>query len=244
MEYKVRNIKISSNQREEFWRDVEQNKWESFSFDLLDKYIKKDKLFIDIGAWNGVLSLYSAKLGARVISFEPDIVAYNELKDNILLNKDIAENIKYSMKAISNKNGFAYISNITEGFGNSMSSLINRENSKKGNKVECITLPKFITDNNINPSDICLIKIDTEGGEALIIPQCREFLKKYKPVIYLSLHSFWFPDRENDIKITEEVIYETYDVSDIRNGGIVLQANFEQRMKQYTCDEFILTPKI
>lgn len=52
----------------------------------LEKYIKPDDIFFDIGANVGSYSLISAKLGAKVYSFEPAATNFNLLLQNVYLN--------------------------------------------------------------------------------------------------------------------------------------------------------------
>lgn len=54
--------------------------WEITTFEVFDKYLDKDKYYIDIGAWIGPTVLYAAQKTKRVIAFEPDNIAFNALK--------------------------------------------------------------------------------------------------------------------------------------------------------------------
>lgn len=54
--------------------------FESETFDIWENYSKKEGTVIDIGAYTGIYSLVAAKMGASVISFEPNKRIYNRLK--------------------------------------------------------------------------------------------------------------------------------------------------------------------
>jgi predicted RNA methylase len=58
-----------------FWNDVQN--WEPETFEIVRYYADPKKAFIDIGAWNGVVSLYASALFKEVIAIEPDVIAFD-----------------------------------------------------------------------------------------------------------------------------------------------------------------------
>ena len=102
-------------------------------------------------------------------------------------------NITLIEKGLSNNDGKALFGGNGE-LGNSMSSLIiantNYELIKGGFQemfnhntiieINTITIETLIEEQNINPEDISLIKMDIEGGEIIVVPHLINFLKKYK----------------------------------------------------------------
>jgi ribosomal protein L11 methylase PrmA len=121
---KIKNENFIVENDDNFWKNI--SNWEIESFNILDYFLNKENLFIDIGAWNGVLSIYASKLCKYVHSFEPDVNAYNKLVKNIELNN--IENIKTYLKGVSNIDGFMnfYIRN----YGDSVSSLKHTKQQK------------------------------------------------------------------------------------------------------------------
>jgi len=53
-----------------FWPLVNQGKWGEFEFSSILKCPKKDMMW-DIGAWNGVTTLFASKFFKKVICWEP-----------------------------------------------------------------------------------------------------------------------------------------------------------------------------
>ncbi|MFA5234200.1 MAG: FkbM family methyltransferase [Sulfurimonas sp.] len=220
MKIKIRNFEFQVENDLSFWNNI--SKWEQYSFNILDKFLNKDSVFIDIGAWNGVLSLYASKIAYKVYSFEPDNIAYENFINNIIKNKLF--NISCSNKGISNnegKNNF-YIRTA----GDSVSSLIDRQNNNyianEIKTIETIKLSSFLLNNKINPT---LIKMDIEGGEIFVIEEMKDYIKKYTPTMFISFHPAWFPDKDNDIK----------NVVDILSIYNIYNYNFTQ----YTKEQFI-----
>jgi FkbM family methyltransferase len=209
-----------------FIPNIENNNWECDTFNILDFYQNKNTIYIDIGAWIGPTVLYSANKYKQIICFEPDPVAISRLKENLSVNN--FKNITLITKALSNTNNFSNFGGNGE-LGNSMSTLLvgledkedfyNDYGRKNGfllpnerNKdiitVETITIDKVLKDNNINPNNIGLIKMDIEGGEKIVIPSMQNFLKEYKPNFFISLHRVFLKD--NDIDIILNILFNIY----------------------------------
>lgn len=169
---------------DDFWAGIKS--WEVETFEALDNYLGKGKTFLDIGAWNGVFSLYAASLGATVYAVEPDPVAYDKLVKNISLN---SSNIIAINEAVSDKTGAAYLWNEDGNMGNSMSSLIeNRYDAEVPWQVKTTTITDLISKYEIKPD---LIKMDIEGGEGIVIPYSFGALKKLSCPLHLSIHPVW-----------------------------------------------------
>lgn len=176
-----------------FWNQFANNSWEPNTFKVFDRFLEKDRNYLDIGAWIGPTVLYAASKAKNVYAFEPDQVAFSSLKRNIELNN--IENVVAYPVAVSNlwkKINFG----ACKEFGDSMSSEI--WSSESGN-VPAISLFSIIHESNPG-----LIKIDIEGGEKFIFEGAliQMALKAFRPTIYLSLHTPWFKDDLESYKKT------------------------------------------
>jgi len=140
----------------------------------IKKTIKKDEVFLDIGANMGMYSLLVKKNEGIPIVFEPE----PSLKKFFIRIKDIY--INYYDVAISNqeKNDFFYISDDTNV---GASSLISSKNKWKESgyveKIEIKTsrLQKVLSKNIL--SNVKLVKIDVEGAEEMVISGMLDILK-------------------------------------------------------------------
>lgn len=204
----VHGQEIKYAHRPEFFKKVEEGKWEPESFDVLDKYLEEGKLFIDIGAWQGVLSIYAAKNGCIVFAIECDPVAIEELDDNLEANK-IGCDVFSTEIAISDSLGSAMLGT-NSSYGSSESTLLDRKGDAKGYSVTTMELPRFISRSGINIDDVCLIKIDIEGGELLLIKGALGFLSEHRPPLYIAFHPGWFPDYENDVQYIIDSLFPIY----------------------------------
>lgn len=228
---------IKSEGHSQFWLSVEDGTWEKSTFEVLNRFIKPGMVFVDIGAWIGVFTIYAAKLEALVLAAEPDEVAFEELGRN--LNMNVFPMIGVMAAAISDKDGIAEL-NTTGAFGNSESSLVERGGNGETRTVETRTLESFLSYFNVDASSICLIKIDIEGGEVALLNQAAPFLELFRPVIHLSLHPGWIG--EAGIDEIAKVIFHIYDVcSDV--GTACTPENFKEVIDTHQ-HAFVLTPKL
>lgn len=215
MEVKLKEFQFEVEGDENFWHGVSH--WEPETFDIVKQYADQSKAFIDIGAWNGVISLYASKSFNNVLAIEPDVIAFDKLARNIELNN--ISNTVYSNIALSYSNGTMVLHQSKP--GDSMSSLLPRagvtfettgfqgvETRRFEDMIEGIDTP------------IGLIKMDIEGGELLVIPDMKEYLAKNKPPIYISFHPFWFPEDTKSLEIAAfaDLLFGIYPV--VRDGQI------------------------
>lgn len=173
-----------------WYTDDRVKRWEPNTFNIISYYSNnKDGIYIDIGAWIGVTVLYAASLYKKVIAIEPDPVAIERLKKNMSANK--CDNIIVVEKGLSDTEGKKRFGG-NGLMGNSMSTLLVERTKSPSEKntttIDTITINTLINQLKINPSLISLIKMDIEGGEIILVPAIKKFLKDYKPVFYISLH--------------------------------------------------------
>jgi len=90
---------VCTNFNTNFWMNNFSEGWEQSTFDFIIPRLDQNKVFIDIGAWIGPISLVASHFSQKCICFEPDEVAYQEFRDNIKLNG--INNIILENKAIS-----------------------------------------------------------------------------------------------------------------------------------------------
>ncbi len=226
MEIKKNNCSflISDDEYSKKWfSNNKLDKWEQDTFHILDYYKNKESIYIDIGSWIGPTILYSANIYKKVIAIEPDPVALKRLKKNISVNS--FNNIVVIEKGLSSDNGTSEFGGNGE-LGNSESTLLisNKDDylsysgrhtkfwSSNNNDtvlIETINIETLIKQQKINPKNISLIKLDIEGGEKIVVPSLINFLKKHKPIFYISLHRCFLRDYE--IEEIIDILFGIYD---------------------------------
>lgn len=160
------------------------------SLKFLKKYILPDTITIDIGANLGIFTAAMARyIGTKgkVIAFEPLEPIYQQLVNNIQLNK--LENIETRNIGIGKEAGSFRFNSNSQDFNIGKGHLC----AKGDIQITVNTLDKELK-NTFNK--ISFIKIDTEGHELAALQGGQEILKKHKPVIMCEFNpdSYSFTD--------------------------------------------------
>lgn len=141
----------------------------------IDDYCNPDEIFYDIGANIGVFSLYAAKQGLKVYSFEPESQNYAFLNKNIRLNVFKHEMISLNI-ALNDIDIISHLALSDAESGSAMHSFDNKEEgvslrqSVLGYSLDSL-VKKFSLD---TPNHV---KIDVDGNEYKIIYGMKESLK-------------------------------------------------------------------
>jgi FkbM family methyltransferase len=192
-----------------FWKNTYSN-WENDTFKVFDKFLMKDKIFIDIGGWIATSAMYGSRKSKHVYSIEADYNTFEDMKLNLqtnctnnytLINKAIY-NID-NMKIKFGKNKFMRNSKM-----NDSTSQIYEENetSDEYYLAETITLENLIKEYEINHNEIGLIKVDIEGGEENILNELLNIHNEYNIPIHISFHYNWWNNKNLDrfVSLTSE----------------------------------------
>ena len=199
------------------------NIWEPFETFLFKQFIKKNTVFVDIGAHIGYYSLLCASIAKEgtIISFEPVPRNFKFLEKNIRLNK--FKHIKAIKKAISNDNrtSLLFLSNASNTGDNRFfeDSLIGENNKKESIKVSCLKLDDFLAKSKLSPN---MIKIDIQGGEMLALLGMKKILKSSSKLVLFC--EFW----PGGISAMGESPQEFLDMLD-KNGFKIFEINEHEK---------------
>ena len=181
-----------------FWKDIFPT-WEEETFNIFDKFLDKNKVFIDIGGWIGTTCMYGGRKSKEVFVVEADTESFSYLTKNCKANNN---NITCINKAIYNqsdidisfgKNKFLQNSSL-----NDSTSQIYTENSADCYTIQCIRAKDLIKRCNIDITNISLIKVDIEGGEEHILNDLYELYNVYHISMYISFHYSWWQNKDLD----------------------------------------------
>lgn len=149
---------------------------------FIDKYMKDDDLFFDVGANIGIYTIYASKRYAelKTICFEPEYSNLHYLKQNIIENS-ISDRVVVFSVAISDQVGTSklHIQDFTPGAAVHSESKSDLKLTAEGYPViwsegiYTMTLDAMVKDLNQTPN---AIKIDTDGNEAKILSGASELL--------------------------------------------------------------------
>lgn len=191
----------SSADNLKFWTDIYKN-WENSTFEIFDRYLDKEKIFIDIGAWIGTTCIYASQKSKHVFAVEADLLSIEELAKNC---KDNCRNVTIVPNAIFNKDNVGvkfgknlYLSNSTL---NQSTSHIYADETMKSDEMystNTITIESLFKNYDIPFDNVSLVKVDIEGGEEHILEDLFNLHSKYSIPVYVSFHYSWWLDKNLD----------------------------------------------
>lgn len=139
------------------------------------------KYLIDIGANVGLTSIIPAKLGFRVVGFEPEMLNQVFLQRSICSNGNQVRSNYYLIKAaVGAKSGQTTFHVAQRSDGSSISEAA----ASQGSKTSSVTVPIVTIDEwmeshpEYRPEDCAYMKLDVQGFELRVLEGARKFLLK------------------------------------------------------------------
>lgn len=166
-----------------FWASVDDGSWEKHTLSIIDRILARDSVYIDIGAWIGPTVLKAAQTAKKVVAYEPDPVAREELRTNVELNG--LGNVEIRDFALFDEEGvMKFGGGYANELGKSVSSLM------YGDRGIDVTVKDVAREVGAPEFTECsLLKIDVEGAEYRLIRRMSPYLNKVRPSLLLSTHS-------------------------------------------------------
>jgi len=144
----------------------------------------------DIGAFQGLLTLFLARRGREVISYEPNARNHARLLENLRLNG--VNNVLVRNVGIGSKPGFARMvaSPLMPGGASiepeTVAGLLQSDQPALSEEIFVTTLDDDIQKMSLPPPDF--IKLDIEGAELDALAGARNTLLRHKPQVFVELH--------------------------------------------------------
>lgn len=140
-------------------------------------------VLLDVGASSGCFSLLSRHHpDLKVYAFEPVLLTYVVLKENIHLNS-LNEQVQAYNVAVSNYNGKGTLHEVIDQGGKGVSIVDGTPAYHKAvedSEIDVITVDSFCALHDIRPT---LLKSDVEGADLFVLQGAIETIKKYHPFI-------------------------------------------------------------
>lgn len=183
-------VTVADGEYDSFWERASCGDWEPDTFRAFDRYVTPGTSVIDIGAWIGPTSLYAAHTARRVVAFEPDPRAFEELQRNVALNPRLPIDLAHA--AVTVEAGSVRLQTHKRP-GDSQSSIVDGQ-SGKSVKVDAVRLDDFLLESNVEPP--LFVKVDVEGYEYELLPSVVSVIKEHGGVLHLSTHP-WILKRKS-----------------------------------------------
>jgi FkbM family methyltransferase len=180
--------------------------WEKFMHKYFKKYSNKNKIALDIGANIGTSCIHMANHYSQVHAFEPQKKIFNLLQSNIKINNckniiphnfGLGNNIKkekmeyYDKNSLTNQGGIG----------------IDKNGNKNGETIYVQPLDE------LNLSNIALIKIDVEGYEYNVLLGGKNTITSSRPYIIIELNIKSKNDHNNIINFFKQINYKLTRIS-------------------------------
>jgi FkbM family methyltransferase len=184
----------SETPEEQFWR----------TFDL------RDLVVYDIGAFQGMLTMFFASRCARVISYEPNSKNHARLLENIQLNAlDNVTVRKLGVGASADSAELVFMPLMAGGSSletKTVNQLKESGAAVQSERIQITTLDQDIVNAALPPPDF--IKVDIEGLELEALKGAAKTLSAHHPALFLEMHGETL--REKRRKVTEIVDWLTH----------------------------------
>ena len=198
---------------------------------------KKDKhlTIIDIGANIGSVSLLLARIfeNSKIFAIEPTNYAYNKLLHNLKLNKEFENKVLLRQLFITNNKKPQKVWS-SWNFDSSKNKHLKHLGTLKEIKQNAyLKLDQFIKEEKLDNVDF--IKLDVDGYELDVLISGEDFLKKNKPIIFIEIAPYLYPEFgyncKDLIKFIQKLNYSFLDenvknvpnifdqISKIKDGG-------------------------
>lgn len=180
-------------------------KW---AYDQLIRY--PSATLLDVGSSTGCFSLLSRHHpDLKVYAFEPVLLTYVVLRENIHLNS-LNEQVQAYNVAVSNYDGKGTLHTVIDDAGKGVSIVDGSPAAHKAvedSEIEVMTIDAFCALHDIRPT---MIKIDTEGQEKFVLEGAKRTIEKYKPFLLFEYSQENANQYSYNIRDTIEMI-ETWD---------------------------------
>ena len=194
---------------------------------LIKKYLKREQVFIDVGANIGAITLIASKivgLSGKVFSYEPSSEMFKKLSLNIELNKKYSSNIFLRNIGLGDKKDFKEL--IPDDQAPGTFTVLNSHDVITRSKKEREIVEIDTLDNDYNKlfKSINFIKLDVEGYELQVLLGGQNSLKKFHPILII--------ENNNMLNIENFLSDFNYDFYNIYPGGIeekVFNSNFKTK---------------
>jgi len=237
-------IKLESLTACKTWTDENNNFPEKMYF-VFNRFLERKSetqnkiVFFDVGAAEGCFSCGIVKYfqKATIVSFEPELPRLEVFMQNLTNYMDRFDrkqdnfDIQIYEKLVTSGEAETttmrhFISPITGG-GAGSSSIIKFDRPNRicvDVEYESVKLDNFVDDYE----KVDIIKIDVEGAELEVLKGARQFFNKFKPIVFLEIHS-----SPQNGSITLEQVKQIFDTYDIQYEFVCIETHPAPQLSYY-----------
>ena len=161
-----------------FYGKLDAGRWEPHTFDTLSRYLDRETVLIDIGAWIGVTPFFGAEMAKSVVAVDPDPKCVAILRRLATFR----DNVTVLEGALSNAPSVSI--HAVDGFGSSETSVLEIGDG------ECVDAPGLRLKDILEGADGApvFVKIDIEGYEFLIPAELEQLANFRVKAAQIAIH--------------------------------------------------------
>lgn len=208
------------------------NSGENAETEFLRKMSLADKVVYDVGAFEGLITLFFASKAKQVISWEPNPRNYARATANVRLNN--LTNVQILNRGISNVPGTIDLlyDPLMPGAG-SGDSAIKDQIGGSVKSAQKISIPVARLDDEVGQNSLPLpdlVKIDIEGMELQALQGMHRLLMERQPELYIEMHGATTNGKvENAHAVTAYLEERGYKIYDVERGDYITLATLGDR---------------
>src|SRR5688572_101378 len=160
-----------------------------------------NKVVYEVGAFQGLLTLFFSSRAREVIAYEPNPPSYNRVLQNLRLNG--RNNVRVRQLAVGELEGsLTLLGDPLMPGGTSGDPAVARQ-IKGATSATTVTVPVVTLDNDIPAHRLPapdFVKIDIEGMELPALRGMASTLKRYRPALYMEMHGATVEQKDANVR--------------------------------------------
>ena len=208
------------------------NSGETAETEFLRKLPLAGKVVYDVGAFEGLITLFFARKAKQVFSWEPNPRNYARATTNVRLNN--LTNVQILNRGISNVPGTIDLlyDPLMPGAG-SGDAAIKDQIGGSVKSAQRISIPVCRLDDEVAQNSLPLpdlVKIDIEGMELQALQGMHALLMDHRPELYIEMHGATAKEKvENAQAVTSFLEERDYRMYDVENADYITRATLGDR---------------
>lgn len=169
---------------------------------FLESLDLRDKVIYEVGAFQGLLTLFFSSKAREVIAYEPNPPSHRRVLENLRLNR--RENVRLRQFAVGDRPGVLTL--LTDPLMPGGASADPQVSSQIRSSVATITsvnVPVVTLDDDIRSSQLPppgFIKIDIEGMELPALKGMAATLRRHSPELYIEMHGATIAQKDENVQ--------------------------------------------
>lgn len=167
----------------------------------------RDKVVYEIGAFQGILTLFFSSRAKEVIAYEPNPPSYQRVLQNLRLNG--RNNVRVRHLAVGELEGSLTLLSDPLMPGGTTGDPTVAGQIKESTTAKSVTVPVVTLDNDIASARLPkpdLIKIDIEGMELPALRGMTRTLRQHHPELYMEMHGATTDQKDANVRNIVEFV--------------------------------------